>query len=397
MKHLQDIDVKNKRVLARFDLNVPFDDIGGITETTRIERVKPTVDYLLDQGAKLIVMAHLGRPKDSSDPSLSLLNIVEACEKIWKRSVHFVPDISGDKAKQAIETLQPGQVLLLENIRYDKREEKNDPSFAAELASLADLYVNDGFSVSHRAHASTEGVAKLLPSSPGLSMQAELDALRASVENPERPVLGIIGGSKVSTKIAVLEHLVAKLDALVIGGGMANTFLLAQGHDIGGSLAEPDLVDTAKKIMTNAKNSGCEIILPIDVTATLSLDAPTDIYRGPLKDMPGGYKIVDVGPDSAKAMEAKIASMKTVLWNGPVGVFEKKPFDAGTVAIARAIAARVKQGGVAVAGGGDTLAAIEAAGLSDKDFTFLSTAGGAFLEWLEGKELPGVAALQKAA
>lgn len=395
MKRLQDIDVKGQRVLTRFDLNVPFDDIGGITETTRIERVKPTVDYLLDNGAKLIVLAHLGRPKDDKDPRLSLLNIVEACEKIWRRNVHFVPDIAGEKAQKAVALLQPGQILLLENLRYDKGEEANDPAFAKRLAALGDVFVNDAFSVSHRAHASTEGLAKLLPSAPGLSMQAELDALSQSVENPKRPVLGIIGGSKVSTKLAVLEHLFAKLDALIIGGGMANTFLLAQGHDIGGSLAEADLTGTAKDILKKAQKAGCRIILPIDVTATLSLDAPTEIYRGALKDMPKDCKIVDIGADSVAMMESEIAKAATMLWNGPVGVFEKKPFDTGTAALARAIAANVKNGGVAVAGGGDTLAAIEAAGLSEKDFTFLSTAGGAFLEWLEGKELPGVAALNR--
>lgn len=394
IKRLQNMDVTGKRVLVRFDLNLPINEEGMVTETTRLERVKGTVDYLRDKGAKTIVMAHLGRPK-GEDKNLSLAQIIDETQKIWGCPVAFCPAFSGNVAQEAIGAMNNGDVLMLENIRFDPREEKNDPSFVAELAALGDVYINDGFSVAHRAHASTEGLAHVLPSAAGLSLQAEIDAITAAVENPTRPVMAIIGGSKVSTKLAVLENLAARMDYLVIGGGMANTFLLAQGFDIGGSLAEPDLVGTAKKVLATADAHGCQIILPIDVTATLSFDAPTDIYRGLAGNLPDGYKIVDISEQTAALIVEKIGQCKTVLWNGPLGVFERPPFDWGTVQIARAVARNVHERGItAVAGGGDTLSAVDQAGLKDEDFTYLSTAGGAFLEWLEGKVLPGIAALK---
>ncbi len=394
IKRLQDIDVNGKRVLVRFDLNLPINEEGVVTETTRLSRVKPTVDYLRKHGAKTIVMAHLGRPQ-GEDSSLSLAQIIDEAQKQWETSVAFCPAFSGDKAAQAIAGMHDGDVLMLENIRFDPREEKNDPSFVKELAALGDIYINDGFSVAHRAHASTEGLAHVLPSAAGISMQKEIDAIASAVENPRRPVMAVIGGSKVSTKLAVLENLAARVDYLVIGGGMANTFLLAQGHDIGASLAEPDLVNTAKRVMATAEAHECKIILPVDVTATLSLDAPTDIYRGALSDLPQGYKIVDIGEKTAEEIVATMNQCKTIVWNGPLGVFERPPFDIGTVKVARAMAQAVHERGVtAVAGGGDTLSAVDLAGLKDEDFTYLSTAGGAFLEWLEGKVLPGLAALK---
>ncbi len=392
LKRVQDLSLKGKRALVRFDLNVPIDN-GTITETTRIERVKPTVDLLRKNGARTIVLAHLGRPK-GYDISLSLQQIVNKCAELWGCDVSFVADITGEKAIAAVAAMKDGDVVMLDNIRFEAGEEENDQSFVRALANLGDVYINDGFSVSHRAHASTAGLAGELPSAAGLSMQAEIDAISAAVENPKRPVMAVIGGSKVSSKLAVLEHLVDKMDALLIGGGMANTFLLAQGYEIGGSLAEPDLVPTAQAIMKRATEKGCRIILPVDVTATLSLDAPTEIYHGVPADMPKDFKIVDIGPESIRNIEAEISKIATVMWNGPLGVFERTPFDAGTVALARAIARNVRENNlVAVAGGGDTLSAIEHAGLADADFTYLSTAGGAFLEWLEGKTLPGVAAL----
>lgn len=393
LRRIQDIDLRGKRALVRFDLNVPIDE-GAITETTRIERVKPTVDHLRKAGAKTVILAHLGRPK-GWDTALSLQQITDKCADIWGVPVSFVADITGAKAVDAVAAMKEGGVLLLENIRFEKGEEENEPSFVRALANLGDVYINDGFSVAHRAHASTAGLADELPSAAGLSMQAEIDAIASAVESPARPVMAVIGGSKVSSKLAVLEHLVDKMDALIIGGGMANTFLLAQGYEVGGSLAEPDLVPTAQSILKRAEEAKCRIILPVDVTATLSLDAPTEIYHGVLADMPQGFKIVDIGPDSVENLKAEIGKMATVMWNGPLGVFERPPFDAGTVALAQAIAGGVRERGmVAVAGGGDTLSAIEHAGLSDADFTYLSTAGGAFLEWLEGKDLPGVTALK---
>lgn len=390
LKRMQHLDVNGKRVLVRFDLNVPMDDDERVTETTRLTRVKPTIDYLRAHNAKVIIMAHLGRPI-GHDTALSLQKIVDACSEAWGCDVKFSPTSIGEEAQNNIAGMQNGDVLLLENIRFQSGEEKNDPAFARELAGLGDVYINDGFSVSHRAHASTEGIAHYLPSAAGLSMQAEIDAIAASVENPVRPVMAIIGGSKVSTKIAVLENLVSKVDFLVIGGGMANTFLLAQGHDIGASLAEPDLTETAKKVLRIAKEKNCTIILPTDVAASFSLDAPTEIYNGSTESLPAGYKIFDIGEQSIMAIKNAIAQCKTVLWNGPVGVFERPPFDHGTVQIARAIAQDFHERKITtVAGGGDTLSAIDKAGLKDEDFTYLSTAGGAFLEWLEGKELPGV-------
>ena len=392
---LDQADLQGKRALVRVDFNVPMED-GKVTDDTRLRAAKPTVDKLRAGGAKVILLAHFDRPKGKVVPSMSLKPIVEPLSKVLGAPVAFAPDCIGPKAREAVNAMQPGDVLLLENVRFHEGEEANDRKFADALAANGDLYVNDAFSAAHRAHASTEALAHRLPAYAGEQMRLELDALDRALGHPERPVMGIVGGSKVSTKLDLLRHLVTKLDKLAIGGGMANTFLFAQGYEIGGSLCEKDMADTAREILRKADEAGCRIILPTDVVVAKALasDVATRVVdlSGPDKLSPD-EKIFDVGPNTLKQVIDAIAQCRTVIWNGPLGVFEVQPFDKATVEAAQFAARQVASNGlVAVAGGGDTVAALNAAGVVD-DFTFVSTAGGAFLEWMEGKALPGVAAL----
>ena len=393
-KTLDDMTLKGRIVLTRVDINVPVED-GRVTDATRIERIKPTIDDIIAHGGKPVLLAHFDRPKGKVVPEMSLAPVADALSRALGKPVAFARDCIGDAAKAVVDGLGDGEVALLENLRFHPGEEKNDPAFARQLAALGDVYVNDGFSVSHRAHASTEAIARLLPSAAGRNMQAELEALESALGAPKRPVMAIVGGAKVSTKLAVLGHLIDKVDALVIGGGMANTFLHALGTDVGASLCEADLADTARAILAKADAAGCAIVLPSDVVIAAKLEAGVPTETVPVAAVPKDRMILDIGPDSAKALAARLADTKTLLWNGPLGAFEFPPFDKATVAVAQAAAARTKAGGlVSVAGGGDTVAALRHAGVAD-DFTYVSTAGGAFLEWLEGRELPGVAALQQ--
>jgi phosphoglycerate kinase len=390
---LDSLDVKDKRVLLRADLNVPVRD-GKISDLTRIERLSPTIRELSEKGAKVIVCSHFDRPKGRRVPEMSLAPVAAALGQVLGRRVRFVEDCIGIPAESAVVLLQPGGVLVLENTRYHAAEEKNDPAFAAAMAKLADVFVNDAFSVAHRAHASTEGVAHLLPSYAGRLMQAELEALDAALGNPARPVAALVGGAKVSTKLELLGNLVGKVDVLVIGGAMANTFLAAQGIGVGKSLQEAEMHATALEILDKAKAAKCDVVLPTDaVTATeFKANPPTLIV--PIDAVPADAMILDVGPASVAALITRLASLKTLVWNGPLGAFETPPFDAATVALAKAVAAATKSGALrSVAGGGDTVSALHHAGVLDA-LTYVSSAGGAFLEWLEGKTLPGVAALE---
>jgi phosphoglycerate kinase len=392
-KTLDDIEVSGKRVLARVDLNVPMQD-GKITDATRIERVASTLRELADKGAKVIVLSHFGRPK-GRDPKQSLKPLAAALGESVGRKITFAEDCIGPEAERAVAALKPGEILLLENTRFHDGEEKNDPAFAKQLAKLGDIYVNDAFSAAHRAHASTEGLAHLMPAAAGRLMQAELEALGRALENPRRPVMAIVGGAKVSTKLAVLENLVEKVEVLVVAGAMANTFLLALGASVGKSLVEPDLAGKARDILARAEEKGCEVALPSDavIAAKLEENAPHEVV--PVTAVPDDRMILDVGPDSVAALASRLGDCKTLVWNGPLGAFETKPFDEATLAIARAAAELTQSGAlVSVAGGGDTVAALAAANVED-GLTYVSTAGGAFLEWLEGKTLPGVAALEK--
>jgi phosphoglycerate kinase len=393
-KTIDDLKVAGKRVLVRGDLNVPVKD-GKVSDATRIERLVPTIRDLADRGARVVVLSHFGRPKGKVVPDMSLAPVADALSRALGRPVAFAPDCVGDAARKVVDGLKDGEVALLENLRFHAGEEKNDAEFARRLAALGDFYVNDGFSVSHRAHASTEAIARLLPSAAGRNMQAELEALEAALGAPKRPVLAIVGGAKISTKLDVLGNLIGKVDALVIGGAMANTFLHALGTDVGKSLCEADLADTARAIMAKADAAGCEIVLPSDVVVASKLEAGTASETVRVAGVPSDKMILDIGPDSAAALAKRLEGTHTLLWNGPLGAFEFPPFDKATVAVAKA-AAKVTRSGtlVSVAGGGDTVAALRHAGAAD-DFTYVSTAGGAFLEWLEGKELPGVAALQQ--
>lgn len=391
---LDDVDVKSKRVLLRVDLNVPLAD-GKVTDVTRIERVKPTIDELVTKGAKVILLAHFGRPKGKVMPEYSLKQIVPATEKILGRPVAFGEDCTGDKAKNAVDAMKDGDVLLLENTRFHAGEEKNDTAFAQALAANGDIYVNDAFSAAHRAHASTEGLAHILPSFAGRAMQGELEALESGLGNPKHPVIAIVGGAKVSTKIDLLNNLVEKVDALVIGGGMANTFLAAEGFDVGRSLCEHDLGETARVIMAKAELNNCTIILPIDAVVTTRFEANAPHHDYGVEAVPADGMIVDISEHSVERINAAIDDAATVVWNGPLGAFELTPFDRGTVAVAKRVAERTKAKKlVSVAGGGDTVSALNHAGVAG-DFTYISTAGGAFLEWMEGKPLPGVIALEK--
>ncbi len=383
-----------KTALVRVDFNVPMED-GRITDDTRLRVAVPTIDKLRDAGAKVALLAHFDRPKGQRVPSMSLKPVVEALENVLGAPVRFAEDCIGPDAVDAIRDLDAGGVVLLENVRFHAAEEANDPVFAQKLADLGDLYVNDAFSAAHRAHASTEGVAHHLPAYAGESMRRELEALDAALGNPVKPVLGIVGGAKVSTKLDLLKNLVGKLDRLAIGGGMANTFLFAQGVDIGGSLAERDMADTARDILAEAEEKGCEILLPIDVVVATEVkpgaETRTVLAREEIGD---DEKILDAGPLTVEKLVKAMALSRTLIWNGPLGVFEVPPFDAATVKAAQAAAKLARAGAlVAVAGGGDTVAAMHHAEVAD-DLTFVSTAGGAFLEWMEGKPLPGVEALK---
>ncbi len=390
---LDELDVKGRRVLLRADLNVPVHD-GKITDPTRIERLSPTIRELAGKGAKVIVCSHFGRPKGKRVPEMSLSPIAQALGEVLGQHVRFAEDCTGVVAQQAVDLLRSGDVLVLENTRYDAREEKNDPGFAAELAKLADIYVNDAFSAAHRAHASTEGVAHLLPAYAGRLMQAELEALEATLGNPARPVMAIVGGAKVSTKLDLLSNLVGRVEVLVIGGAMANTFLAAQGVPVGRSLQEADMHVTARGILARAKEAGCEVMLPIDAVVAPALATGVAASTVPIGQVPSDQMILDIGPASVAALIARLASVRTLVWNGPLGAFETPPFDAATMAFAKEAARATRRGALrSVAGGGDTVSALRHAGVTD-ELSYVSTAGGAFLEWMEGKTLPGVAALE---
>ncbi|GAB5507656.1 MAG: phosphoglycerate kinase [Rhizobiaceae bacterium] len=390
---LDDLDPAGKRVLVRVDLNVPMAD-GSVTDTTRIERVAGTIRELSEKGAKVILLAHFGRPKGKADPAQSLKPVAAATETVLDRRVFFASDCIGEPARKAVSDMVDGDILLLENTRFHAGEEKNDPDFVKALAENGDVYVNDAFSAAHRAHASTEGLAHVLPAYAGRTMQAELDALEKGLGDPELPVVAIVGGAKVSTKIDLLTNLVHKVDALVIGAGMANTFLAARGTDVGKSLCEHDLAQTAKTIMTEAAGAGCVILLPTDAVVARKFEAGAESETVPVAEVPADAMILDAGPETVKAIAGWLEKAKTLVWNGPLGAFEITPFDRATVDAAKFAAARTGEGLlVSVAGGGDTVAALNHAGVRD-DFTYVSTAGGAFLEWMEGKALPGVEALK---
>ena len=391
---IDDLDVNGKTVLVRADLNVPMQD-GKVSDTTRIDRLAPTLTELAKKGAKVVVLSHFGRPKNGPDAKNSLRNVLEALSAAVGQTVAFGEDCIGDKAKAAIDGVQPGAIVLLENTRFHAEEEKNDPAFAKQIAALGDLYVNDAFSAAHRAHASTEGVARYLPAAAGRLMQAELEALTKALEKPERPVAAVVGGAKISTKLDLLGNLEKKVDMLALGGGMANTFLYAQGVDVGASLCEKDMADQARAIMETAKASNCELLLPKDFIVAKEFKAGAAHRAVPADGIGADEMALDVGPETVEFLGLKLQGAKTVVWNGPLGAFEIQPFDAGTNAVAGLVAERTSEGGLlSVAGGGDTVAALAHAGVEEK-FTYISAAGGAFLEWLEGKELPGVAALKK--
>jgi phosphoglycerate kinase len=394
-KTLDDYDLSGKRVLVRADLNVPVAD-GKVTDATRIERLVPTLREIIKVGGKAIILSHFGRPKGKVDPEFSLEQVVPAVADEVGHPVGFVATdwIDVEKVKQAIDEAPAGSILVLENTRFHKGEEENDPELAKRMASLGDLYVNDAFSAAHRAHASTEGVAHLLPSAAGRAMQEELSALEKGLGNPQRPVIAIVGGAKVSTKIELLENLVTKVEALVIGGAMANTFLNAMGIGVGRSLAEKDLADTANRILDKAQAASCAVILPIDATVAwhFEANAPHRIYGIDAIDPDG--MILDIGPQSVDRIKGAIDEARTLVWNGPLGAFETSPFDRSTTAVAHHVAERTQAGKlVSVAGGGDTVSALAHAGVKDQ-LSYVSTAGGAFLEWMEGKPLPGVEALK---
>ena len=392
LRTLDGVDVAGKRVLLRADLNVPVRD-GKISDLTRIERLSPTIRELSGKGARVIVISHFDRPKGKRVAEMSLAPMAAALGQVLGRRVRFAEDCIGVIAHSAIMALREGDVAVLENTRFHPGEEKNDPAFAAELAKLADLFVNDAFSAAHRAHASTEGVARLLPSYAGRLMQAELEALAAALTTPVRPVVAIVGGSKVSTKLDLLGNLVGRVDVLVIGGAMANTFLAAEGVGVGKSLQEAEMHATALEIVGKAKAAGCAIVLPADAVVAGALAPGVASQTVAIGAVPADRMILDVGPATVAAIEAKLATAKTLVWNGPVGAFETAPFDAGTTALAHSVAALTTSGALrSVAGGGDTVSALKHAGVIDR-ITYVSTAGGAFLEWLEGKTLPGVAAL----
>jgi phosphoglycerate kinase len=392
-------DLSGKRALVRVDFNVPFDGEPGaggtISDDTRLRAALPTIRFLSERGAKVVLLAHFDRPKGRRVPGMSLRPVAEPLSALIEQPVVFAEDCVGEAAAAVVRGLEPGGVALLENLRFHAGEEANDPGFVADLAALGDLYVNDAFSAAHRAHASTEGVAHSLPAYAGLAMELELDALEKALGRPERPVLGIVGGSKVSTKLDLLKNLVTKLDKLAIGGGMANTFLYAQGHDVGASYCEKDLAETAREIIGLAGRNNCKLFLPLDIVVAEKMAPDTPARVRGLGELDEDERILDAGPETVARLKRAMDNSHTLIWNGPLGVFEIPPFDRGTVEAARHAALRTMEGKlISVAGGGDTVAALNHAGVAGQ-MTFVSTAGGAFLEWMEGKTLPGVAALER--
>jgi phosphoglycerate kinase len=386
-------DIKGKRALVRVDLNVPMAD-GRVSDAMRLRSLVPTVSELADRGAKVLLLAHFGRPKGAKHSEMSVSMVLDALQDVLGREIMFVPEIAGDIVAQSIGILADGDVALLENSRFWPGEEANDPELAKAIAANGDFYVNDAFSAAHRAHVTTEGLAHVLPAYAGRAMEAELKALEAALGNPEHPVAAVVGGAKVSTKLDVLNNLVTQVDHLIIGGGMANTFLAARGVNVGKSLCEHDLADTANAILDAADKAGCTVHLPYDVMVAKEFRANPPVRTANVHEVADDEMILDVGPAAVEALADVLKTCKTLVWNGPLGAFELKPFDVATVALARTAAALTKEGSlVSVAGGGDTVAALAHAGVTD-DFTFISTAGGAFLEWMEGKPLPGVEALQ---
>jgi phosphoglycerate kinase len=392
-KTLDDMgDVQGKRVLVREDLNVPMAD-GRVTDDTRLRATIATVTELADKGAIVLILAHFGRPKGQRNPEFSLAMLTQPYSDVLGRPVRFIDDVAGEAAEAAVATLNPGDIAILENTRFHAGEEKNDAELAAQIAKLGDLYVNDAFSAAHRAHVSTEGLARQLPAFAGRAMEAELDALEKALGNPQHPVAAVVGGAKVSTKLAVLKHLVGKVDHLIIGGGMANTFLAARGVDVGKSLCEHDLTDTAEEILDAADKAGCTVHLPYDVVVAREFKPNPDTRTVNVHEVAADEMILDLGPNAVEALGDVLKNCRTLVWNGPLGAFETPPFDMATVALAKTAAALTQDGSlVSVAGGGDTVAALNQAGVGTQ-FTFVSTAGGAFLEWMEGQDLPGVAAL----
>jgi len=392
IRTLDQADVRGKRVLLRVDLNVPMED-GKVGDVTRIERVVPTIREVADGGGKVILLSHLGRPK-GPDPKHSLRPVAAAVARVIGRPVAFATDCIGETAATAVAAMKPGDILCLENTRFHPGEEKNDPSFVAALAALGDIWVNDAFSAAHRAHASTEGLGHVLPAYAGRAMQAEITALSAALDTPDHPVAAIVGGAKISGKLELLNNLIAKVDTLIIGGGMANTFLAAKGVKVGKSLAEHGLAATARDIMTNAAEKGCDIVLPVDavVAREFKAHAPSNVVR--VEQVGDEDMILDIGPLSVEHVVSVLARSRTLVWNGPLGAFELEPFDNGTIEVAEAAAELTETDKLrSIAGGGDTVAALNAAGVAER-LTYVSTAGGAFLEWLEGKTLPGVEVLK---
>lgn len=386
-------NIKGKRALVRVDLNVPMAN-GRVTDDTRLHALLPTVLELADKGAKVLLLAHFGRPKGAKHSEMSVSMVLDALEKVTGREIMFVPEIAGDVVTQSVDILADGDIALLENTRFWPGEEKNDLELAKAVAANGDIYVNDAFSAAHRAHMSTEGLAHVLPAYAGRSMEAELKALEVALGNPEHPVAAVVGGAKVSSKLDVLTHLVTKVDHLIIGGGMANTFLAARGVDVGKSLCEHDLADTANAILVAADDADCTVHLPYDVVTSREFRANPPVRIVSVHEVAADEMILDIGPAAVEALADVLKNCRTLVWNGPLGAFEMEPFDAATVALAKMAAALTKEGSlISVAGGGDTVAALSHAGVTD-DFTFISTAGGAFLEWMEGKPLPGVEALK---
>lgn len=392
LRRIEGVDVHDRVVLVRVDFNVPMKD-GVITDATRLMAALPTIGHLKSAGGKIVLLAHFGRPKGQRVPDATLAPVAPALADLLAAPVEFAGDCIGPDVEAAIAALKPGDILLLENTRFHPGEEANDPDFAKALAALGDVYVNDAFSAAHRAHGSTAGVAEHLPAYAGLALQRELDHLSQALTDPKRPVIAIVGGAKVSTKIALLENLVSKVDKLFVGGAMANTFLAAQGHDVGQSLHEPDFADTAHRIMEAARTHGCQLILPVDLVCAAEFAPNPETRTVPADAIPDDMMALDAGPQTVDALADAIDSCKTLIWNGPLGAFETPPFATSTVEVARYVAGRSREGKlIAVAGGGDTVAALNLAGVAG-DFTFISTAGGAFLEWMEGKTLPGVEAV----
>ncbi|MEO5356070.1 MAG: phosphoglycerate kinase [Nitrospirae bacterium YQR-1] len=387
---ITDLDLKGKRVFIRVDFNVPFDEAGAITDNTRILSALPTINKAIEMGAKVILASHLGRPKGKINPKFSLKPVATRLQELLGKPVAFAPDCIGPEVEKMVSAMKEGDVLLLENVRFHAEEEKNDPEFAKSLSKLADVYVNDAFGTAHRAHATTEGITRHLPkAAAGFLMKKELDYLINAVENPTRPFTAIVGGAKVSGKIGVLEHLSSKVNKIIVGGGMANTFFKAQGFEIGDSLCEDDMLDTAKSIMEKMKANNVDLLLPVDCVIAQNTEPGTATKVVSVKDVPAGWKILDIGPESSKIYSDAVRSSKTIVWNGPMGLFEIEAFSSGTFELAKAVAA---SGSTSIIGGGDSVLAVNRAGVADK-VSFISTGGGASLELLEGKVLPGVAAL----